>query len=107
MKRFLFRVVSIIILFAVVSIFTGLSDVSAALLMNVEKPCCDECNKNGSQSADHYSAPDCPMFLCLSMDTVSPFKPSIPREGVFIPHSVKEFHLTSPVKSIFHPPAIV
>ena len=102
-----FKFVSIIVLIAMTFLFTGLSaTASAAFFEKSEKSCCDECTKTEGQNPDHCSTPDCPMFLCLSMNTVSPFTPSISLEGVYIFQSVEELHLKSSVKSIFHPPTI-
>ena len=102
-----FRIVSVILLVVVMIMFTGLStSISAIHLEKTDEPCCDECNKGESRNPDHCSAPDCPMFLCLSINTVPPFMPSISLEGVYVPQTFEESHLKSFVKSVFHPPTI-
>ncbi len=102
-----FRVTSVIVLIAVVMMFTGLSaPVSAAPLEKPQKSCCDECNKGEGQSPDHCSTPDCPMFFCLSMNMVSPSTPSIQTESVFVTQPAREFHLSISTKPIFHPPIV-
>jgi len=105
--QYFFRAVSFLVLIAVVLMFAGLStSVSAAIIEKSEKSCCDGCSKNGGQNTDHCSTPDCPVFLCLSVNTVSPFAPVALLGSVYIHQLVEELHLKSPVKSIFHPPTI-
>lgn len=105
MNRTLSKVSALIVLIAVALAFTGLSTtVSAALGEKAAKSCCDECSKTEGRGPDHCS--ECPMFLCLSINTVSPFMPLNFLGGVYIPQFVEELHLKSFVKSIFHPPTI-
>ncbi len=108
MSRTLSKVFAIIVLIAVALALTGLpSSVSAAFGEKVTKSCCDECNKKDEASkSDHCSTPTCPMFLCLSMNIVTPFTPSIQPESVFLTYHAKEFHLSISTKPIFHPPAV-
>ncbi len=107
MSRIFSKASAIIVLIAVALVFTGLpTSVSAALGGKIVKSCCDRCNKSESQnkSTDHCSTPECPMFLCLSMNTVTPFSLPIQRGSVFVPKTGKEFCLTTSAKLIFHPP---
>lgn len=102
------RIVSFIVLIAVCLMFTGLS--SYATVTPPEKPaksCCEECNKrNESGKSDHCSTPTCPMFLCLSMNIVTPFMPSIQTTSVFVTQIGTEFYVLTPAKSVFHPPVV-
>jgi hypothetical protein len=87
--------------------FTGLStSISAIHLEKTDEPCCDECNKGDEQNTGHCSTPDCPMFLCLSINTVPPFMPLTLLESIYIHQLVEELYLKSFVKSVFHPPTI-
>ncbi|MCL4476210.1 MAG: hypothetical protein M1508_08290 [Nitrospirae bacterium] len=107
MRLSLLRGSSWALLIAAVFMFTGLSaTISAASFEKVEKSCCDECSKDEGQGPDHCSTPDCPMFLCLSINTVPPFMPLNFLGSVYIPQFVEELHLKSFVKSVFHPPTI-
>lgn len=102
------RIVSLIILIAVCLVFTGLS--SYATVTPSEKPakaCCDECNKRGGSSkSDHCSTSTCPMFLCLSMNIVTPFSPLIQTASIFALQIISESYLIIHTKAIFHPPVI-
>ncbi len=101
------KVFTLVLLVAVSLMFTGLLTTAPAVdVEKAAKPCCDECNKNESQSTDHCSAPDCPMFLCLSVDVVSSFTPSELSGSIHIPHFAERLNLESPAKPIFHPPVI-
>lgn len=105
MRLSLFRIVSVIILIVVAVMFTGLSgSVSAAFLKKAEKSCCDECNRNNDKSPIHCSTPDCPLFLCFSIDKVPSFALLISVGSVYLPQFSEQLHLESPVKQIFHPP---
>jgi hypothetical protein len=102
------KVFIFVVLLAVSLMFTGfLTTASAIVHENSEMSCCGECSSDECQSPDHCSTQDCPMFLCLSINMVSPITVSIPTESVFIAHSVKELHLNLPAKPIFHPPVVV
>ncbi len=100
------RIVSLIVLITVCLVFTGLSSYATVTTPEkTAKSCCDECNKRGEASkSDHCSTPSCPMFLCLSMNIVTPFTPSIQTESVFVPQISSETYLITPAKAIFHPP---
>lgn len=102
------RIASFIVLIAVFLMFTGLSSYAAiAPLEKPEKSCCDECNKKDEGSKpDHCSTASCPMFLCLSMNIVTPLTPSIHTGSVLVTYHVREFHLSISPKSIFHPPVV-
>ena len=107
MSRIFSKASALVVLIAVALVFTGLpTSVSAALGGKIVKSCCDRCNKKENQhkGTDNCSTPDCPMFLCLSMLTVTPFALPIRAESVLVPKTGKEFRLTTPAKSIFHPP---
>ena len=102
------KILAFILLLAVFLMFTGLLTTAAASIIDQpEKSCCDECNKNESQSTDHCSTPDCPMFLCLSANVISPFTLSELSGNIHIPQFAEQLNLESPAKPIFHPPVIV
>jgi hypothetical protein len=106
--RLFFKFVSIIVLITVTLLFTGLSaTASAASFERSDKLCCDECNKDENQSPANCSTPDCPHFLCLSIDMASPFTLSISTENVYIPKFEEELFLKLIPKPIFHPPTLV
>ena len=109
-----FRLIAIIVLLAVTSMFTGLETIfSAAPVEKTAKSCCDGCghdeNQEGpaSQSVPQ-SAPHCPAFMCLSFDVVEPIplqlisSKTIPFFA-FIPEPIPDPF----IKSIFHPPTFV
>jgi hypothetical protein len=103
-----FKFVSIIVMIAMTFLFTGLSaTASAAFFEKSEKSCCDECNKGVNPNSVDCSTPECPMFLCLSINTVPPFMPLNFLGSVYIHQPVEELRLELSVKSIFHPPTIV
>ena len=105
MRFSFFRLISIIVLISVVIMLSGLSEPAfASLVEKAEKPCCDECNKGANPNSVDCSTPECPMFLCLSINTVSPFMPLNFLGSVYIHQPVEELHLKLSVKSIFHPP---
>lgn len=90
-----------------VFLFTGFfTPVYVTDVKEVEKSCCDGCNKTEGQKAEHCSTQDCPAFLCLSINTISPFTLINFWTSISNTHSVEEFYLTSFMKSVFHPPAI-
>lgn len=108
MQSSLFKVVSAILLIAVVSMFTGVAElVSAAPLTKAEKTCCDGCDSDQGQESAPCSTPVCPAFLCLSFDAVEIFVPQITSLIITASYSsiaqpvIKQF-----VKSILHPPSI-
>jgi len=101
------RICAFIILIAVILVFVGpTASVFASSQENTEKSCCDECNKSNGQGTDHCSTPDCPMFLCLSVNTVSPFMPLNLSGSVHLPQFAEKLDLKSSANSIFHPPII-
>lgn len=101
------NLITVMVLVSVVFLMTGAqSYVSAASLKNTETPCCDECGKSDARTSDHCSTPDCPMFLCLSINTVSPYTLSTSKDSVYIPQFTKESAIKFLAKSIFHPPTI-
>ena len=114
MRTKTFRIISLIVLLAVVSMFTGLETaVSAAPVVKTEKSCCDGCGHDGDQDSPAsqsvpQSAPYCPAVMCLSFDVVEPitlqvvFSETIPFFA-FIPESIPDPF----IKSIFHPPSLV
>ncbi|MBF0560160.1 MAG: hypothetical protein HQL08_15430 [Nitrospirae bacterium] len=102
------RIVSFIVLIAVCLVFTGLSSYAIVTPPDkAAKTCCDECNRRGENSrSDHCSTPTCPMFLCISINIVTPFTPSIQTESVFVTSISPELYFITPAKAIFHPPVI-
>lgn len=101
------KVVSFLLLFSMFFLSTGLvTPVYVTTVQKVEKSCCDGCSKTESPDSEHCSTQDCPFFLCLSINTVSPFKLINFWTSSSNTHFVEEFHLTSFIKSVFHPPAI-
>ncbi|TAN46048.1 MAG: hypothetical protein EPN22_00255 [Nitrospirae bacterium] len=102
------KVSTLIVLIAVALAFAGLPGfVSAGTGEKVEKSCCDECNNNEGRSADHCSTPDCPMFLCLSVNVVSVFTLSELSGSIHIPYLFEEVVHEFLLKPIFHPPVII
>ena len=100
-----FRIVSIMLLLAVMLMFTGLStSVSAAIHESTEKSCCDECNEGEAETPDHCSTPNCPFFVCLSMSIDSPLILAVSFDGVYIPQANQKLVLKPFARSIFHPP---
>lgn len=110
-----FRFIAMLVLVAVISMFTGLETVvSAAPVTKVEKSCCGDCGQDGdqdgpaSQSVPH-SAPCCPAVMCLSFDVAKPiaflvvYSETIPSFFTFIPDPIPDPF----IKSIFHPPSLV
>jgi hypothetical protein len=109
MRVVFFKIVSIIFLVVVVSIFTGLPEsVSATLFEKGEKSCCDECDKNEEQSpgTNHCSTPGCPLFVCLAINIDSPLILSVSFESIYTPLPNTEPILKLLPKSIFHPPRL-
>lgn len=106
-KRKSLKLVSFLLLFSMFFLFTGfLTPVYVTDVKEVEKSCCDGCNKTEGQKAEHCSTQDCPAFLCLSINTISPFTLINFWTSISNTHYVEEFYLTSFIKSVFHPPAI-
>ncbi|WP_298271121.1 hypothetical protein [Geobacter sp.] len=111
MRTKTFRIISLIVLLAVVSMFTGLETaVSAAPVTKIEKSCCDGCGQDEDQdnSPAPKSAPGCPAFLCLTVDNVEPVTLQVISSEIipvfaFIPEPIPDPF----VKSIFHPPSLV
>lgn len=110
-----FRFIAMLVLVAVISMFTGLETVvSAASVTKVEKSCCGDCGQDGdhdspaSQPIPH-SAPYCPAVMCLSFDVVKPitlqivYSEPIRSFFTFIPDPIPDPF----IKSIFHPPSFV
>ena len=109
-----FRLIAIIVLLAVISMFTGLETIfSAAPVEKTAKTCCDGCghdeNQEGpaSQSVPR-SAPNCPAFMCLFIDVVEPvilqvISTEIIPSFAFLPEPIPDPF----IKSIFHPPRLV
>lgn len=109
MQASLFKIVSIMVLISVISMFTGVAEpVSAAPLTKAEKTCCDGCDSDEGQESAPCSTPVCPAFLCLSFDAVEIFVPQVTslittsNYSFVVQPILKQF-----TKSIFHPPAIV
>ena len=101
----LYSIISTILLITAALTFTGLSEsFSAAFLEEAEESCCDECNKGETEPPDHCSTPNCPLFVCLSMNIDSPLVLAVSFDGVYIPQPKKELVLEPLVRSIFHPP---
>lgn len=109
-----FRFITIILLLAVVSMFTGLeSAFSAAPVEKAAKSCCDGCGHDEAQERPATqtvppSAPHCPAFMCLSFDVVKPIALQLILSEtilffVFIPKIIPD----SFIKSIFRPPILV
>ena len=107
MNRSLPRALALIVLIAVCLVFTGLSSYATVTPPEkTAKSCCDECNKEAGKTSDSCSTPDCPMFLCLSMNIITSFTPAVQTESVFVAQHAKELHLSISTKPIFHPPAV-
>lgn len=108
-----FRFIAILVLLAVISMFTGLETAfSAAPVVKAEKSCCDGCDHDDDQDAPAsksvpHSAPYCPAFMCLSVNVVEPITLQvISSETIpfftFIPEQIPDPF----IKSIFHPPSL-
>lgn len=108
-SKLIFKTGSWLVLFAVTLMFTGFpANISAASPEKAEKSCCDGCADNEAQESAPCSTPVCPMFLCLSFDTVEPFVP----QGTSLITTTDHPFVVKPVikqfvKSILHPPSIV
>ena len=94
------------VLIAVFLMFTGVASYATVTAHETDvKSCCDNCHKKDESSKPvPCSTPDCPAFLCLTMDIVAPFTPSLQVESVFIVQPIMEFPLSISTKPIFHPP---
>lgn len=108
MSKGLLRIVSIVVLITAVLMLTGqVASISAAAFEKVEKASCDGSDDHEQHETVPCSAPDCPMFLCLSFYTV---EPSIPEadstETVATDQFTSNLILKPFVKLIFHPPSI-
>ncbi len=114
-----FRFIAILVLLAVISMFTGLETAfSAAPVVKAEKSCCDGCGHDedqdsapsdapASKSVPH-SAPYCPAFMCLYVDVVEPVTLKvISSETVPFFTSIPEQIPDPFIKSIFRPPSLV
>lgn len=100
------RWIAIMVLIAVVLMFSGISaPASAEPLEKAEKACCDECSNGERQGPVPCSTPDCPIFLCLAINVTVPVTLSFSTKSVSIPPVSNKLHPTSPVRPIFHPPA--
>jgi hypothetical protein len=103
-----FRAFSIVVLVIAITTFTGLPDsVSAALEDKGAESCCDACNQSNEKSPDQCSTPECPVFLCLTVNLGSSFTLPVPFERVYVPQFPREPILKPFPKLIFHPPKIV
>lgn len=101
------KVISIIVLIAAAQMFMGLPlPASAASYENDEESCYDTCDIDTGHESAPYSTPDCPLFLCLSVEVAEPFTPHIFLKAIVSPSFVTPFVLKPFVNSIFHPPAI-
>jgi len=109
-----FRLIAIIVLVAMISMFAGLETAySAAPVEKVAKSCCDGCGHDEDQERPvsqpgPKSTPDCPAFMCISFDVVKPIALQL-----ILSESIPFFAYTPDpipdpfIKSIFHPPSIV
>ncbi len=99
--------VSLALLLVVLFIFTGLTSFVAVQAPDASaKACCAACSKEKTRSTDACSTPDCPLYLCLTANTVSPVTILAPEAVRF---SLSNIEARSPyfvVKSVFHPPAL-
>ena len=107
----LLRIIAIVVLLAVISMFTGLETAfSAAPVAKADKDCCGGCNHDEDQDSSPAppSAPNCPAFMCLFFDVVEPvtlqvISTKIIPSFAFIPEPIPDPF----IKSIFHPPRLV
>ena len=110
-----FRLIAIIVLLAVITMFSGLeSAYSAAPAKKAAKSCCGDCGHDEDQNRPNpqpgpKSAPTCPAVMCLSFDVVKPiavlvvYSETIFSFFPFIPDPIPDPF----IKSIFHPPSLV
>lgn len=111
MRSKVFRIISLIVLVAVVSMFTGLETaVSATPVVKAEKSCCGggQDEDQDSSPAPIKSEPGCPAFLCLSVDVVEPLATQVISSELipflaFIPKPIPDPF----IRSIFRPPSLV
>lgn len=101
------KTISLALLLVVLIMFSGLSSFVAAQTPDASaKSCCDACSKEKTRNANTCSTPDCPLYLCLTANMVSPVSILAP-EAVRSSLSPVEAHSPfSAVKAVFHPPAL-
>ncbi len=99
--------VSLALLVVMLFLFTGLSSfVSAQVPDASAKACCDACSKEKARSTNTCSTPDCPLYLCLTANMVSPVSILAPEA---LRSSLSSVEIRSPLsaaKTVFHPPAL-
>lgn len=111
------RIISLIVLLAVVSMVTGLGTAaSAAHAVKIEKSSCDDGKQNdgekcpgdeGQQCPAPCDSSFCPLFACMVADIASPIAQLVaPLQDSsffsFIPTHIPDAFITS----IFHPPSL-
>ena len=112
-----FRIISLIVLLAVVSMVTGLgTTASAAHAVKIEKSSCDDGKQDdgekcpgdeGQQCPTPCDSSLCPIFTCMVADIPSPIAQLLaPLQDIsfftFIPTYIPDPFITS----IFHPPSL-
>ncbi len=101
------KTVSLALLLVVLFIFTGLSSFVVVQAPDASaKACCDACSKEKTRSTNACSAPDCPLYLCLTASTVSPVSILAPEAVRLSLFTIEARSPYSVVKSVFHPPAL-
>ncbi len=101
------KTVSLALLVVVLFMFTGLSSLVGAQAPDAStKACCDACSKEKARSANACSTPDCPLYLCLTANTVSSVSILAPEAVRTASSSVEVRSPFTAVKAIFHPPAL-
>lgn len=107
----LLRIIAIVVLLTVTTMFTGLETAfSAVSAAKAEKSCCDGCNhdEDRDSSPTPPSAPDCPVFMCLSFDVVEPVTLQVISTEIIPSFAFITEPIPDPfIKSIFHPPSLV
>ncbi len=99
--------VSLALLLVVLFMFTGLSSFVAAQISDAPvKACCDACSKEKTRSTNTCSTPDCPLYLCLAANMVSPVSILAPESVRSSLSSVETRSPFSVLKAVFHPPAL-
>jgi hypothetical protein len=101
------KTVSLALLLVALFMFTGLSSlISAHTPETPAKSCCDACSKEKTRNTNTCSMPDCPLFLCLTVNTSSPISILAPEPMRSSLSSVEVRLRLSAVKAVFHPPAL-
>ncbi len=101
------KIVGLILLAVVLFMFTGLSSLAKPAPNAPVKACCAACSKEKARGTNTCSAPDCPLYLCLTANAASPVSILAPEAVGSASSPIATRSPYSAVRSIFHPPALV